>query len=163
MITYTNYSNLKIQILKTSMKCLDHAKRTDLYSKTFLLLLQSNKLTLLSRNAALKRVMGEHNKRSSLTGSRKPMSVTTTSQTPASIASPGGHSTGATNTSPTRTVSSQQLPSQQMAATTSSSGVGYSSSSVIAKEKRELQEIRQLLWGSNSRLDVFRRWSQGLH
>lgn len=119
---------------------------------------------MFCNNVNAKQVMGEHNKRSSLSGARKPMSVTTTAQTPASISTPGGHSSGATNTSPTRSVTSQ-LPSQQMAATTSSGSIGIaassSSSSAIAKDKRELIEIRQLLWGSNSRLDVFRRWSQG--
>uniref|UniRef100_A0A1A9X4J8 Ubiquitin carboxyl-terminal hydrolase MINDY n=1 Tax=Glossina brevipalpis TaxID=37001 RepID=A0A1A9X4J8_9MUSC len=30
-----------------------------------------------------------------------------------------------------------------------------------AKDARELQEIRSLLWGPTIRLDVFRRWSQG--
>ncbi|XP_061392630.1 ubiquitin carboxyl-terminal hydrolase MINDY-3 homolog [Musca vetustissima] len=35
------------------------------------------------------------------------------------------------------------------------------SNALTAKDARELQEIRNLLWGPNIRLDVFRRWSQG--
>lgn len=29
-------------------------------------------------------------------------------------------------------------------------------------DEQELKEIREIVWGSNIRLDVFRRWSQGL-
>lgn len=31
----------------------------------------------------------------------------------------------------------------------------------LAKDARELYEIRNLLWGPSIRIDVFRRWSQG--
>lgn len=29
-------------------------------------------------------------------------------------------------------------------------------------EEQELNEFREIVWGSNIRLDVFQRWSQGL-
>lgn len=67
----------------------------------------------------------------------------------------------------------QQLHQQQQQASTSSGSAGLTPSSMAesssnsaaaslsAKDARELQEIRNLLWGSTIRLDVFRRWSQG--
>ncbi|XP_005175397.3 ubiquitin carboxyl-terminal hydrolase MINDY-3 homolog [Musca domestica] len=69
----------------------------------------------------------------------------------------------------------QQLQQQQQqhhhqATTSGSAGLTSSaaaaadairSNALTAKDARELQEIRNLLWGPNIRLDVFRRWSQG--
>lgn len=39
--------------------------------------------------------------------------------------------------------------------------MGDNSSASISNDEYELKEIRNLLWGPNIRLDVFRRWSQG--
>ncbi|XP_075158494.1 ubiquitin carboxyl-terminal hydrolase MINDY-3 homolog [Haematobia irritans] len=48
-------------------------------------------------------------------------------------------------------------PSPEAASASAAAG-GIAS---IAKDARELEEIRNLLWGPTIRLDVFRRWSQG--
>lgn len=37
-----------------------------------------------------------------------------------------------------------------------------SSSVSASNDEQELKDIRDILWGPNIRLDVFRRWSQGL-
>ncbi|XP_073833625.1 ubiquitin carboxyl-terminal hydrolase MINDY-3 homolog [Musca autumnalis] len=61
----------------------------------------------------------------------------------------------------------QQQQQQYQATTSGSAGLTPSavdagrSNALTAKDARELQEIRNLLWGPNIRLDVFRRWSQG--
>ncbi|XP_037810066.1 ubiquitin carboxyl-terminal hydrolase MINDY-3 homolog [Lucilia sericata] len=54
----------------------------------------------------------------------------------------------------------QQQQQQQQASTSGSAGL-TPSTIATAKDARELQEIRNLLWGPAIRLDVFRRWSQG--
>lgn len=53
----------------------------------------------------------------------------------------------------------QQQQHHQQASTSGSAGLTPSMATV--KDARELQEIRNLLWGPTIRLDVFRRWSQG--
>ena len=40
--------------------------------------------------------------------------------------------------------------------------MGESSSASTKDDEQELKQFRNLLWGQNIRLDVFRRWSQGL-
>ena len=56
----------------------------------------------------------------------------------------------------------QQHQQQLQQASTSGSSAGLNPSTMTtAKDARELQEIRNLLWGPAIRLDVFRRWSQG--
>ncbi|XP_065364007.1 ubiquitin carboxyl-terminal hydrolase MINDY-3 homolog [Calliphora vicina] len=55
----------------------------------------------------------------------------------------------------------QHLQQQQQQASTSGSAGLTPSTLATAKDARELQEIRNLLWGPAIRLDVFRRWSQG--
>lgn len=149
------------------MKCLEHEKRTTdlhiLHSRTLLLSLQTNTLTWPASPVILKREMGEHNKRATPSGGRKSMTLATTPPAVASMTTAAGHSTGASEGGPTRPANVQPS-SQQMAAATSSGSAAQASSSVtssMARDKRELHEIRQLLWGSNGRLDVFRRWSQG--
>uniref|UniRef100_A0A1I8P9S4 Ubiquitin carboxyl-terminal hydrolase MINDY n=1 Tax=Stomoxys calcitrans TaxID=35570 RepID=A0A1I8P9S4_STOCA len=47
------------------------------------------------------------------------------------------------------------------AAAAAAASTGASGPSLTAKDARELQEIRNLLWGPSIRVDVFRRWSQG--
>ena len=56
----------------------------------------------------------------------------------------------------------QQHQQQLQQASTSGNSAGLNPSTMTtAKDARELQEIRNLLWGPAIRLDVFRRWSQG--
>lgn len=35
-------------------------------------------------------------------------------------------------------------------------------STTPSNDDQELKDIREIVWGANIRLDVFRRWSQGL-
>lgn len=35
-------------------------------------------------------------------------------------------------------------------------------STTSSTDEQELKDIREIVWGPNIRLDVFRRWSQGL-
>lgn len=36
-----------------------------------------------------------------------------------------------------------------------------STASSSTSDEQELKEIREIVWGPNTRLDVFQRWSQG--
>lgn len=35
-------------------------------------------------------------------------------------------------------------------------------STTTSTDDQELKDIREIVWGANIRLDVFRRWSQGI-